>query len=80
MEKIYVSSAYCFAVDERLLFRSFMHIRKNSGPKTEPWDIAANIGDHKDAWPLKRALLNLPLKKLLISFKGAPEIPADRIL
>ena len=34
--KIDLSSASSFKVDERLLLRSFMYIRKNSGPKIEP--------------------------------------------
>ena len=36
MEKIDVSSANSFAVDERLLPKSFIYIRKNSDPKIEP--------------------------------------------
>ena len=35
MEGIDVSSANSLAVDERLLLRSFMQVRKRSGPKIE---------------------------------------------
>ena len=49
MEKIDVSSTNSFTIDERLLPRSFMYIRKNSGPKIEPWGTPASIGDHEDA-------------------------------
>ena len=80
MEKIDASSANSFTVDEILLPRSFMYIRKNSGPKIEPWGTPASIGDHEDVWPFKRTRWNLPLKKLLISFRGVPEIPVDWIL
>ena len=48
MEKIDASSANSFTVDERLLLRSFMYIRKNNGPKIEPWGTPASIGDHED--------------------------------
>ena len=79
MEKIDVSSANSFTVDERLLPR-LIYIRKNSGPKLEPWGISASIGDHEDAWPFKRTLWNQALKKLSISFRGVPKIPVDWIL
>ena len=36
MEKRDASSANSFTVDEGLLPRSFLYIRKNSGPKKEP--------------------------------------------
>ena len=49
MEKIDLSSASSFAVDGRLLLRSFLYIRKNSGTKIEPWGTPASIGDHEDA-------------------------------
>ena len=80
MEKIDVSSANSFTVDERLLPRSFMYIRNNSGPKIEPWSTLASIGDHEVVLLFKRTRWNLPLKKLLISFRGVPEIPVDWIL
>ena len=51
MEKTDVSSANSFTVDERLLPRSFMYIRLNSGPKIVPWATPASIGDHEDVWP-----------------------------
>ena len=61
MEKVDVSSANSFMVDERLLLRSFMYIRKNSGPKMEPWGTLTSIGDHEDGWPFKRTHQNLPI-------------------
>ena len=48
MEGIDVSSANSLAVDERLLQRSFMQVRKRSGPKIELSITTANIGDHED--------------------------------
>lgn len=71
--EIDVSSGNSFKVDERLLPRSFIFIRKNSGYKIEPWDTAASAGDHQDVWPFKITCWNLLLKKLLVSFKGVPE-------
>ena len=79
MEKMDASAADNFAVDGRLVCRSFMHIRKNSGPKIEPWGTPASIGDHGDIWPFKWTCGNLPLKKLLISVRSVPKIPVDRI-
>ena len=64
MKKTDVSSANSFTVDERLLPRSFMYIRKNSGLEIEPWGIPASIGVHEDVWTFKRTHWNLPLKKL----------------
>ena len=59
--EIGLSSANSCAVDERLGLRSFMYIRKESGP----------IGDEEVThW-------YLPLKKLLLSFEDVPEIPID---
>ena len=80
MEKIDVSSEDSFTVDERSLPRSFMYIRKNTGPKIEPWGTPVSIGDHENAWLFKKTCWNLPLKKLLISFRKVPEISADWIL
>ena len=66
MEKRDASSANSFTVDEGLLPRSFLYIRKNSGPKKEPWGTPASIDHHEDAWPFKRTDWNLPFKKLLM--------------
>ena len=57
-----------------------MYIRKKSGPKIDPLGTPASIDDHEDVWPFKRTHWNLPLKKRLISFRGAPKIPGDWIL
>ena len=69
MEKIDASPANSFTVDERLLPRSFMYIRKNSGPKTESWGTPASIGDHEDTWTLKKTRWNLHFKTLLMRFQ-----------
>ena len=79
-EKIGISLANSFAVDERLWLRSFMNIRKKSDPKIVPWSTPASIGDQEDAWPFKRTRWYLQLKKFSINFKGVPEIPIDLIL
>ena len=47
MEKTEVSSANSLA--DYLWLRSFMYIRKKSGPKIDPWGIPASIGDQEDA-------------------------------
>ena len=57
-----VSSANSLAVDERLWLWSFMYIRKNSGPKIDPWGTPASIGDQEDSWPFKRMCWFLPCK------------------
>ena len=49
MEKIDASSANSFVVDEKVLLRSFMFIRQNSGPKIDPCGTPACIVDHNDA-------------------------------
>ena len=54
MEKTEVLSAKSFAVDEILWLRSFIYVRKKSGPKIDPWGTSASIGDEEDAWPFKR--------------------------
>ena len=64
MEKIDLSSASSFTVDGRLLLRSFLYIRKNSGTKIEPWGTPASIGDHEDAWPFKRLCWSLLFREL----------------
>ena len=55
-------------------------LEKSSGPKIELWGTLASIGDHEDVWPFKRAHWNPSLKKLLIRFRGVPEILVDWIL
>ena len=46
-EKTEVSSANSYVVDERLWLRSFMYIRKKSGPKIDPWVTTASIGEQE---------------------------------
>ena len=59
MDKIDASSANSFTVDEILLLRSFVYIRKNNGSKIEPWGTPASIGEHEDTWPFNRTRWNL---------------------
>ena len=80
MEKTEASSVNSLTVDERLWLKSFMYIRKKSGPKIDHWGTPASTGDQEDAWPFKRTRWYLPLKKLSISFKGGPEISIDWVL
>ena len=63
MEKTEVSSANSLAVDERLWLKSFIYIRKKSGPKIDPWGTPASSGHQEDAWTFKRTCWYLPLKK-----------------
>ena len=74
MKKAELPSANSLVVDERLWLRSFMYIRKKSGPKIDPWGTSGSTGDQEDAWPFIRTHWYLPLKKLSINFKGVPEI------
>ena len=69
MEKTEVSSANSLTVDERLWFKSFMYIRKKSGPKIDPWGMSASTGDQEDVWPFKRMHWCLPHKKTLNKFQ-----------
>ena len=71
MEKVDASQANSFTVDERLLPRSFMYIKKNSGPKTESWGTPACIGD---TWKLKKNTLKSAFSDTF------NEIPVDWIL
>ena len=48
MEKIDMSSANSFIVDERSLPRSFTYIKKSNDPKIKPWGTPASIADHDD--------------------------------
>ena len=47
-EKREISSARNFAVEERLLLRSFIYIKKKRGPKMDPWETPAVAGSHVD--------------------------------
>ena len=79
-EKREVSSAKSFAVEERLLLRSFIYIKKRRGPKMDPWGTPAVTGSHLDDWPFKTTLWNLWLRKLWISSNGRPVTPINFIL
>ena len=35
------------------LDQSIKYNKKKSGPKIDPWDTPASIGDHENAWSFK---------------------------
>ena len=62
-EKIDVSSANNFAVDEMPLARSLMYIKKKS-PKIEPCGTPASKGFHGEVWPFHTTLWSLLFRKI----------------
>ena len=56
-----------------------MYIKKNKGPRTDPWGTPAETFDQDEDWPFKTTLYLL-LKKFSISFNGVSDIPNDLIL
>ena len=57
-----------------------MIIKKNKGPKTDPWGTPAEIPAKDEDWSFKTTLWYLLFKKLSISFNGVSDIPNDLIL
>ena len=80
IQKREVLSAKSFVVEERLLLRSFIYIKKRRCPKIEPWGTPAVTGSHVDDWPFETTLWNLWLRKLWISSNGRPVAPIHFIL
>ena len=72
-----VSSAKSFTVDSMFSDKSFIYIRKKSGPRIDPCDTPAFSGNHSEVWPLTKTLWNLHVKKLWISFRNESETPID---
>ena len=65
-----VSSAKRFTVNSMFSDKSFMYIRKKSGPRIDPSGTPAFTGNHSEVWPLSKTLWNLFVKKLWISFNN----------
>ena len=61
IEKREVSSAKGFAVEEKLLLRSFIYIKKRRGPKMDPWGTLAVTGSQSRWW---LAIQNYSLKSM----------------
>ena len=59
-----VSSAYNFAFEDRLLARSFIHIKNSSGPSIEPWGTLALTSAQEEVYPSSTTLSFLFLRKL----------------
>ena len=78
-KKFDVSSAKSFAMDEVPSVKSFMWIRKNSGPRIEPCGTPVLIFSYPDVYPFRTTLWNFD-GKFLISCNKSPEIPNDLIL
>ena len=55
-----VSSAKSLAFDFKPSGKSFMKIRKRSGPRIDPCGTPARIGLHVEVWPFKTTLWSLP--------------------
>ena len=72
-----VSSAKSFTVDSMISDKSFMYIRKKSGPRIGPCGTPVYTGNHSEVWPLRRPFWNLFVKKLWISFSNESETPID---
>ena len=79
-EKMDVSSAKCFVIDDKFLLRSLIYIKKKRNHKMEPYGIPAIIGNHVEDWPLSNTLWYLLLRKLSINFNRGPDIPIDLVL
>ena len=56
-----------------------MH-KKNKGPRTDPWEIPAEISAQDEDWPFKTTLWYLLLNKFSMSFDRVSDIPNDLIL
>ena len=79
-EKRDVSSAKSLVVDDNPQLRSLIYIKKNKGPRTDPWGTPAETSAQDEDWPFKTTLWYLLLKKFSMSFNGVSDIPNDLIL
>ena len=79
-EKMNLSSAKSFVIDDKFLLRSLIYIKKKRGPEMGPCRAPAIIGNHVEDWPLRNTLWYLLLRKLSINFNRGPDIPTDLIL
>ena len=70
-----MSSVNSLTVDCKLSGRSFMHIRKSSGPKIESFEMPAIIDDQLEHWPLSTTHWNLLLKNFLSRLRRFHDIP-----
>ena len=55
--------------------KSFIYIRKSSGPRIEPWRIPASAFVHVKYWPLRITLCFLSLRKLVKVSSKSPATP-----
>ena len=74
-EKREVSLAKSFVVEERLLLRSFIGIKKKRGSKMDPLVTPVVTGSHDDDKPFRTTLWNLWLRKIWVSSNGRPVTP-----
>ena len=75
-----VSLAKSLVVDDNPQLRSLIYIKKNKGPKTDPWGTPAETSAQDEDWPFKTTLWYLFFKKFSINFNGVSDIPNDLIL
>ena len=80
MEKMDVSSTRSFAVDEILLLRSLAYIKKKRGPKIDLWETPGHTDSQKNDWVIRSTLWNMFFTKMLMWFKGGPDIPMEKTL
>ena len=77
-----VSSAKSWiAVDSVFSDKSFMYVRKRSGPRIDPCGTHAFTGNHSEVWPLSKALSNLlkSSEKALVKNLKLPLISAYKL-
>ena len=75
-----VSSARSFVIDGKFLLRSLVQIKKERGPKMEPWRTSTIIGNHVEDLPLSNTHWYLLHRKLYINFNRGTDIQIDLIL
>ena len=73
IEKVDLSPANNFEVDEMSFVRSLIYIMKKKAPKFEPWGTAANTGVHAEVRPFGVYYLE-KLELVLVVFQLCPYI------
>ena len=74
-EKRDVSSANSLGFETRFSDKSFIHIKKSSGPRIEPWGTPASTLTHVEFWPFRTTLCFLSFRKSAKVFSKLPATP-----